>query len=70
MKMKKQGIALMMVLVIMLTAVLPFTAALADQTGTVVGGWLILRGGPSFNSTIISSYPSGTVVTITGHQLS
>ena len=66
MKMKTQGIALITVLVIVLTAVLPLTAALADQTGTVVGGWLILRGGPSFNSTIISSYPSGTVVTITG----
>ncbi len=66
MKMKTQGFALIMVLAIALTAVLPLTAALADQTGTVVGGWLILRGGPSFNSTIISSYPSGTVVTITG----
>ena len=66
MKMKTQGIALITVLAIVLTAVLPLTAALADQTGTEVGGWLILRGGPSFNSTIISSYPSGTVVTITG----
>ena len=54
MKMKTQGFALIMVLAIALTAVLPLTAALADQTGTVVGGWLILRGGPSFNSTIIS----------------
>lgn len=66
MKMKKRTIALLMVLVITLTAALPITAALADQTGTVFGGWLILRGGPSFNSAIISSYPTGTVVTITG----
>ena len=65
MKMKKQSIAILMVLMILAT-VLPAAATAADMTGTVVGGWLILRSGPSFNATIISSYPSGTVVTITG----
>ena len=66
MKMKTHGVALLMALLLVLTAVLPAATALADQTGTVVGGWLILRGGPSFNSAILASYPSGTVVTITG----
>ena len=66
MKMKKHGIALLIALLMLLTAVMPLSAALADQTGTVVGGWLILRGGPSFNAAILASYPSGTVVTITG----
>ena len=65
MKIKKQGIALLTVLMLILTAAVPVTSAMAE-TGTVVGGWLILRAGPSFSSTIISSYPTGTVVTITG----
>ena len=51
----------------LLLAVIPF-AAFANQTGTVRGGWLILRGSPSFTGAIISSYPSGTVVTITGQS--
>lgn len=68
MKMKKQGYALLVMLVMILTAVIPFTSAMADKTGTVVGGWLILRGGPSFDATIIASYPSGTVVNITGQK--
>ena len=66
MKMKKQSIAMLVLLVMVLTAVIPVTSAIAEQTGTVVGGWLILRGSPSFNGVILASYPSGTVVTITG----
>ena len=66
MKMKRQSIALVLILAITMTALLPAGPAMADQTGTVVGGWLILRGGPSFNAAILASYPSGTVVTITG----
>ena len=65
MKMKNKGLALLVLLVMALTAVMPFSTA-AAETGTVVGGWLILRGAPSFNGAVIASYPSGTVVTITG----
>ena len=53
-------------LVIIMTAVLPCVTASAAQTGVVYGGWLILRASPSFSGAIKSSYPSGTVVTITG----
>ena len=69
MKMRKKGAALLIILVMALTAMMPFSSAAAEEkltTGTVVGGWLILRGAPSFNGAIIASYPSGTVVTITG----
>lgn len=34
--------------------------------GTIWGGWLILRDAPSYNGKNTSSYPAGTVVTITG----
>jgi len=44
---------------------LTVSAALAE-TATVVGGWLILRDAPSYSGIGIASYPSGTVVTITG----
>ena len=40
--------------------------AAADQKGTVRGGWLILRSQPSYEGKELSSYPTGTVVTITG----
>ncbi|MBO7664115.1 MAG: SH3 domain-containing protein [Clostridia bacterium] len=39
-----------------------------ERTGRVFGGWLILRASPSYNGQIRSSYPSGTVVTITGQS--
>jgi len=42
--------------------------ALAEKTGTVRGGWLILRDAPSYNGRKISSYPTGTVVKITGQS--
>ena len=42
--------------------------ASADQTATVKGGWLILRSTPSYSGTALASYPSGTVVTITGQN--
>ncbi len=40
----------------------------ANDTGTVFGGWLILRNAPSYSGNIVSSYPSGTVVQITGRS--
>ena len=65
MRKQKQGAVLLIALVMLLTGILPCTA-LADQTGVVRGGWLILRSEPSFNGKIKSSYPNGTIVTITG----
>ena len=65
MRNRKQYAAFLITLVLALAALLP-GAALAAQTGTVKGGWLILRASPSFEGAIRSSYPSGTVVTITG----
>lgn len=62
---KKHFAAFIAAIIILMTAVLPVTA-FAVQTGVVKGGWLILRSAPSFNGTIKSSYPSGTIVTITG----
>ena len=65
MKMKTRKITMLIALVMALTAILPVGAALAEKKGTVKGGWLVLRSAPSFNGTIIASYPIGTVVTIT-----
>ena len=58
--------ALILAAALILVSMIPCGAALADQTGTVHGGWLILRGAPSFNGAILASYPNGTVVTVTG----
>lgn len=40
----------------------------AEKTGKVHGGWLILRSDPSYKGNRLSSYPTGTVVTITGQS--
>ncbi len=40
----------------------------AEKTGKVRGGWLNLRSEPSYNGNKVSSYPTGTVVTITGQS--
>ena len=57
---------LLIALMILSALMLPCTDATAEQTGVVKGGWLILRAAPSFSGTIKSSYPSGTIVRITG----
>jgi len=59
-----------------ITAILALTLVLSmwtlaeaeERTGRVFGGWLILRTSPSYTGQIRSSYPSGTVVTITGQS--
>jgi SH3 domain protein len=56
--------AFLAALILMLTAVI--LPAGAEQTGVVKGGWLILRSAPSFSGRILSSYPSGSIVSITG----
>ena len=58
--------ALLAATVLLLTILLPSVSALAEKTGVVKGGWLILRSEPSFSGKVRSSYPSGTVVNITG----
>ena len=58
--------AAVLTVIVMLTTLLVSGTALAEKTGVVVGGWLILRDAPSFSGNIRSSYPTGTVVKITG----
>lgn len=65
MKIKKCGAAILAAVMILTAAVLP-GGALAETTGVVKGGWLILRSAPSFNGQVKSSYPSGTIVQING----
>ena len=60
---------LAMTLAVLLLAGLVSTGtAQSGTTGRVFGGWLILRASPSFTGQIRSSYPSGTVVGITGQS--
>ena len=66
MKMKIKSAILMTALVLILTAILPLAAAYAETKGVVKGGWLVLRSSPSFAAEIRASYPTGTVVTISG----
>ena len=58
--------------ILVISAVIIFilcgTSALAEKTGKVKGGWLILRDAPSYSGKQIASYPIGTVVTITGQS--
>ena len=63
---RRAGAFLLVLTLICMT--MPIQSAAADQTGTVFGGWLILRSKPSFSGAIKSSYPTGTVVTITGQS--
>ena len=66
----KRVLSLLLILTLILSAAvfIPETAttALAEETGTVRGGWLRLRSAPSFQASIIRSYYTGTKVTITG----
>lgn len=42
--------------------------ALAATYATVVGGWLRLRANPSYDATVITSYRSGSVVTVLSQE--
>ena len=64
---KKRFAALFLAAAVFFCCVL-CTPALAEKTGKVRGGWLILRSEPTTKSKKISSYPTGTVVTITGQS--
>ena len=66
-RMKK--IRLMTALLVLAVSLSVFAvSSAANDTGTVFGGWLILRNAPSYSGKIVSSYPSGTVVQITGRS--
>lgn len=62
----KHTAAILTALILFTVFLFSFGAASAEEKGVVFGGWLILRSSPSFSGAIKSSYPSGTVVTITG----
>lgn len=64
---QKRSAAALLAAVILVCCILCGTAA-AEKTGKVRGGWLNLRSEPSYNGTKLSSYPTGTVVTITGQS--
>ena len=59
---RKTAFALALIMALSMAAV--YTAA--AETATVTGGWLILRATPSFDAKNLATYPTGTVVTITG----
>ena len=61
----KRFIAIMIAATLFFCCILS-CAACEEKTGKVHGGWLILRDDPSYKGKKISSYPTGTVVTITG----
>ena len=53
--------------VVMLISMIP-AASMAAQYATVVGGWLRLRAGASFEADTITSYYTDTVVEILGNS--
>ena len=62
-------LAAITVIVLMISVfALPGAAMAESKKGTVVGGWLLLRKSPSYSGAVISSYPTGTVVSITGQS--
>lgn len=62
--MKKRLVSVLLVLILFLSVQITANAAYAE--GTVWGGWLVLRAEPSYSGNIIASYPTGTVVSVTG----
>ena len=59
-------IVILSLVAVMVLTLLPVLSASAAEYGTVVGGWLRLRTGPSYDATILKSYYTGTVVEILG----
>ena len=51
---------------VLLVGMIPAASYAATQYATVVGGWLRLRAGASFDADTITSYYTGTVVEILG----
>ncbi len=54
----------MMMILLVGMLIIPATSMAANNTAVVHGGWLRLRAQPSFSAQTISSYYTGTVVTI------
>ena len=62
----KRMLSICLAITLLLTAI-PLASSMAlSQYGTVTGGWLRLRSGPSFDSSTVSSYYTGTQVRILG----
>ncbi|MBR2823323.1 MAG: SH3 domain-containing protein [Clostridia bacterium] len=59
----KKKLAAALLLAVLLCG-LAMAGALAATYGTVVGGWLRLRANPSYDAAVITSYRTGSVVTI------
>ena len=68
MKETKKLLSRLLLISAVIILILGGTAASAEKTGKVKGGWLILRDAPSYSGKQIASYPVGTVVTITGQS--
>jgi len=63
---KRTAVSLALVLLLCAFWVLP---ALAVEYATVYGGWLRLRSNPSYSAPVISSYRTGTVVTVLNREI-
>ena len=59
--MRKRLISILLLAVMLCLLAAP---ALAATYATIVGGWLRLRANPSYDARVITSYRSGTVVTV------
>lgn len=67
-KKRNRNIIICILVLAAIMCMVPATYASAEQTGTVQGGWLILRSAPSYSGTALASYPTGSIVTITGQN--
>lgn len=63
----KRSLAILLA-VVLLVSMLPAASLAASQYATVVGGWLRLRSGASYDSDTITSYYTGTQVKILGQS--
>lgn len=68
MKQKSRKACCVFFVILVFFHIAAYSTAFAEKTGKVRGGWLILRSMPSYKGQQISSYPTGTVVTITGQN--
>jgi len=62
----KRCIATLLVAVLLIGLLPVMSAQASTQYATVVGGWLRLRSGASFNATTIASYYTGTEIKLLG----
>ena len=60
--MKKRFLSALLLMILLCSACV--VSASAASYGTVFGGWLRLRANPSYDAAVITSYPTGSVVTV------